>query len=125
MKKNDILMAFDEVIENTALWDEMSNIIFSLGGEIFETKFGNSLLLHQKLVWRLIVDYRGYPDDPEGIEFYAFESVVSNLSQNEPVEYDDLNGQHQILTDREQILDIFLSPDFTLVEILSIKDFVY
>lgn len=119
MDKKDILSAFNGVIESTALWDEMASILFSLGAEIFETKYAESLQIHQELVWKMIINYRKYPDLNEE-EFIVFIDTLYDLGRKKPFIYEDEKGAH-VLTDREQILDLFLAPDFFLHETIELN----
>ena len=121
MTKQDLLCIFDDVIESTKLWYEMSDHLFALGAEIFETKYGHSLFLHQKLVWQLIKEFRGYDEKDEYDEFTVFIDTLYDLSKNYPFSYTDSAGSYHNLTDREKILDLFLSPDCVLREILTIN----
>ena len=120
MTKQDILMAFNDVIESTRLWDEMADHLFALGAELYETKYAESLYLHHGLVWRMIKEFRGYEELAE-YEFSVYCDTLYSLSKNTPFKYTDANGQAQALTDREQILDLFLSPDFVLRETITLN----
>jgi hypothetical protein len=120
MTKQDILFAFNDAIESTRLWNEMADHLFAIGAELFETKYAESLQLHQELVWKLIKEFRNY-DELNEYEFTAFIDILYDLSRNEPVTYKDNNGIHHTLTNREEILDLFLSPDFIMMEIITIN----
>jgi hypothetical protein len=114
MEKKDILNAFNGVIESTALWEEMARILYPLGGDIFETKFINSLEIHQELVWKMIVNYRDYSELHEE-EFTIFIDILYDLANGKAISHNN-----KILTDREQILDLFLNPEFVLQEAIHL-----
>lgn len=120
MTKQDVLIAFNEVIESTRLWDEMADHLFALGAELYETKYAESLYFHQGLVWRMIKEFRGY-EELEEYEFSVYSDTLYDLGKNEPFKYTDADGQAQVLTDREQILDLFLSPDFVMREVITLN----
>ena len=109
MTKQELLKAFNGVIESQKLWVELSKIVYQLGGEIFETKYIESLSLHQELVWDLILDFRGF-DEFSQAEYEEFQDAIYELANGNSFQFYDAEGIRHTLIDRKKILDLFLKP---------------
>lgn len=121
MDKQLVFHAFCDVIESTQLWEEMSDALFVFGGELFETKFAEALFYHQELVWKMIKECRGYGEIDQGEEFSVFINTLYDLAKGNPFTYTDEDHNKITTTNKTEILDLFLAPEFTFREFLTIN----
>lgn len=82
MDKDFILGQIHRLIEARQLWEEMSNHIYALGGELWETKYAEAYYYHECLVYDLILEYRGYPSLSD-YEFEDFQESIFNFARKE------------------------------------------
>jgi hypothetical protein len=71
----------------------MSDHIFALGGELWETKYSKAYYFHEALVFNLITLYREYKEYDE-FEFDDFQETIFDLSEGNTVKI-------HIITDEE------------------------
>ena len=67
------------LIETRKLWEEMSDHIFALGGELWETKYAEAYNFHEELVYKLIVAERGYESSSDNLDFDCFQEAIYDL----------------------------------------------
>lgn len=118
MTEQFIIKAISNLIESYFLWEEMDKAIYTLGGELSETKFAEILSFHIDLVWDLIVEYRGYEQLSIG-EFEWFSDIlytfVTDKSYSTIIEIEEEDGVHTlpiVLKNSEDILKCFSTPNY-------------
>lgn len=84
MDRQFLIDEINKLIYAHQLWEEMSDHIFALGGELWETKYSEAYYFHEALVFNLITLYRGYKEYDE-FEFDAFQDTIFDLSKGDTV----------------------------------------
>jgi hypothetical protein len=108
MTKQDILNTFEDLLKCEQLWDEMSNHIEAFGGDLNGSKFGEILYFCEKSLWNIITDF----EDTDSDKYDAFLEVLYDVSHGHSVQILDKNGHPQFITDKADILNLFMSKDY-------------
>ena len=91
MEKEFVISSLMGLIEARRHWEELSDHIDNLGGDLWETKYVEAYQFHEELVYNLIKECREFSEVNEE-EFEIFQDAVFYLSKNREFKLFDENS---------------------------------
>lgn len=91
MEKEFVISSLMGLIEARRHWEELSDHIDNLGGDLWETKYVEAYQFHEELVYDLIKECREFSEVNEE-EFEIFQDAVFYLSKNREFKLFDENS---------------------------------